>query len=274
MKTEIRTAIIMAMIVIVGIGGASAYFSSLEEPKVSDAKLSTNDQPVAKPTSVSSIDKSHFKKAPELVGIAGYINTTPEELKAVMQNKVVLYDFWTYSCINCQRTIPYLNAWNDKYTDQELLIIGIHSPEFEFEKDMSNVERAVKQYGIKYPVVLDNDHQTWNTFENRYWPRKYIADDEGYIRYDHIGEGGYDETEKVIQDLLKERASHLGLKVVEAQPLVELKEFEHTSLRTPELYFGYNFTPGRNQLGNSEGFIPGNDVEYVIPEKLQLHNYY
>ncbi|MEX0764692.1 MAG: redoxin family protein [Nitrosopumilaceae archaeon] len=276
MKAEIKTAIIMAIVLVAGIGGASAYFSSLEESKMVD----TQDQPDTQKQAannipiVSTIDKSGFKKAPDLVGIAGYINTSPEELKAAMKDKVVLYDIWTYSCINCIRTLPYITAWDEKYADKGLLIIGIHSPEFEFEKDINNVKTAVENYGIKYPVVLDNDMKTWKAFENRYWPRKYIADSEGYIRYDHIGEGGYAETEKVIQQLLEERNQLLGLNVAAAQPLVNLEEHKFSSSQTPELYFGYKFAFGRNQLGNSEGFKPDQAVTYSIPNNLQEDYFY
>ena len=133
---------------------------------------------------------------------------------------------------------------------------------------------AVDKNGITYPVVLDNDMDTWKAFENRYWPRKYISDHEGYIRYDHIGEGKYDETEKVIQELLVERASHLGFNIATAESLVEIEEFEHTSYRTPELYFGYKFAAGRNQLGNTEGFSPGNEVQYSLPNELKLHYFH
>jgi len=277
MKSEIKTAIIMGVILVVGIGGASAYFSSLEENKMTDTqnpldnvqKQEANNVPI-----VSTIDKSRFKKAPDLVGIAGYINTNQEELKATMKDKVVLYDIWTYSCINCIRTLPYINAWNEKYADKGLLIIGVHSPEFEFEKDINNVRTAVGNYGIKYPVVLDNDMKTWKAFENRYWPRKYIADSEGYIRYDHIGEGGYAKTEKIIQQLLEERSHLLGLNVAAAQPLVDLEEHKFSSSQTPELYFGYSFAFGRNQLGSSEGFKPDQIVTYSIPNKLQEDYFY
>ena len=277
MKTEIKTAIIMAIVLVAGIGGASAYFSSLEESNMTDTqnqpeniqKQVANSMPI-----VSTMDKSGFKKAPDLVGIAGYINTSPEELKAAMKDKVILYDIWTYSCINCIRTLPYITAWDEKYADKGLLIIGIHSPEFEFEKDINNVKTAVENYGIKYPVVLDNDMKTWKAFENRYWPRKYIADSEGYIRYDHIGEGGYAETEKVIQQLLDERSQLLGLNVAAAQSLVDLEEHKFSASQTPELYFGYKFAFGRNQLGNSEGFKPDQMVTYSIPNKLQEDYFY
>lgn len=275
MKTELKTALVMGIILVVAISGASVYFSSLE-PEIKDAqnKLDNSQIQGKDLAEIQKIDKSRFKKAPELIGISGYINTTPEDLKASMKDKVILYDFWTYSCINCIRTLPYITAWNTKYADQGLLIIGIHSPEFEFEKDFNNVQTAVKQYDIMYPVVQDNEMKTWKAFENRYWPRKYIADSEGYIRYDHIGEGGYAETEKIIQELLQERNQLLGLNIASMQPLVDLKEHQFIASQTPELYFGYNFAFGRNQLGNSEGFKPDQIVTYSLPEKLTRDYFY
>ena len=270
MKTEIKTAIILGIVIVGIVGSLSIVFSTLEQPQNTVLEENSSEQNLQ----TTSIDKSRFKKAPPLTGIAGYINTSPENLPSEIDGKVVLYDIWTYSCINCVRTLPYITAWNEKYADDGLLIIGIHSPEFEFEKSEENVRMAVDKHGIMYPVVLDNDKETWQAFENRYWPRKYIADHEGYIRYDHIGEGAYDETEKVIQQLLEERATQLGLNVAAAEPLVDLEEFEHTSFRTPELYFGYKFAYGRNQLGNSEGFNPGNAVTYSIPNDLKQHYFY
>ncbi len=260
MRTEIKSAIIMGIIIAGAIGGLSAYFTSLEAPS------NTNPQAM-------SIDKSGLKKAPELQGIAGYINTDAEQFKDQIKGKVVLYDIWTYSCINCQRTLPYIVAWNEKYSDKGLVIVGIHSPEFEFEKDIGNVKMATEKFGITYPVILDNDKEIWEAFANNYWPRKYIADDEGYIRYDHIGEGAYAETEKIIQDLLSERASRLGLKTDMSQPLVEIQE-SRSGARTPELYFGYDFAHGRDRLGNPEGFNPNNDVMYAIPDELQNDHFY
>ena len=151
----------------------------------------------------------------------------------------------------------------------------IHSPEFEFEKEhKQRSEMAVEKNGINYPVVLDNEKDTWEAFENRYWPRKYIADHEGYIRYDHIGEGGYQETEKVIQQLLNERANALGIQMASAEQLVDINEFEHSLFRTPELYFGYKFAQNRNQLGSEEGFQPGKIVTYTEPGSIDLHKFY
>lgn len=267
MKTELKSAIIFSIIIAGGIVGISVVFSTFDTQEFTSSNADSE-------LGIQSIDKSKFKKAPELAGISGYINTTPEELKEKIKDKVVLYDIWTYSCINCVRTLPFITAWDEKYSDQGLLIIGIHSPEFEFEKDISNVQMAVAKNGIKYPVVLDNDWETWKAFDNRYWPHKFIADHEGYLRYDHIGEGGYEETEKVIQELLKERATQLGLQTTEVQSLVNIDEFEHTNFRTPELYLGYSLASGRNQIGNQEGFNPEKEIQYTTPQNLRENYFY
>jgi len=266
MKSEIKTALILVMGIATAVGVISILFSSLDS-ELEPVSFIENEVD-------STIDKSKFKKAPDLVGIAHYLNTTPEQLASEMKGKVVLYDIWTYSCINCIRTLPYITSWNDKYSDEGLLIIGIHSPEFEFEKDKKNVDLALAKHGITYAVVMDNDWETWKAFENRYWPRKYIADHEGYIRYDHIGEGAYKETEKVIQHLLKERSASLGVQMASAETLVDIEEFQHTNFRSPELYFGYKFAQGRNQLGSAEGFNQNKITTYGEPDSVQLHKFY
>ena len=140
-------------------------------------------------------------QAPEIKGIKAWINSEPLTIEE-FRGKVVLVDFWTYSCVNCIRTFPYLREWNAKYADDGLVIIGVHSPEFEFEKDYSNVLRATQDNGITWPVAQDNDFETWQNYSNRFWPAKYLIDKEGVIRYTHFGEGAYDETEKQIRDLL------------------------------------------------------------------------
>ena len=266
MKSEVKTALIFGIVIATGVGVMSMVFSSLDE-EFENTSITQGDE-------ITSIDKSKFKMAPEIIGISNYLNTTPEKLSEDMKDKVVLYDIWTYSCINCVRTLPYITAWDDKYSDQGLLIVGIHSPEFEFEKDPENVKLAIDKHGINYPVVLDNEMETWKAFENRYWPRKYIADHEGYIRYDHIGEGAYKETERVIQKLLEERAASLGVQMASSTPLVDIDEFEHTLFRTPELYFGYKFAQNRNQLGSEEGFQPEKTVTYSESESIDLHKFY
>lgn len=266
MKSEIRSALILGIIIVIGIGIMSVVFSSFDEIESTNTFTEIN--------SVLKMDKSGFKMAPDLVGIAHYLNTTPEELSKEIKGKVVLYDIWTYSCINCVRTLPYITAWDEKYSDEGLLIVGIHSPEFEFEKDPENVKMSIDKHGINYPVVLDNDMETWKAFENRYWPRKYIADHEGYLRYDHIGEGGYKDTEKIIQQLLEERAVALGIQMASSDSLVDIDEFEHSMFRTPELYFGYKFAQNRNQLGSEEGFQPGKTISYSEPSSIDLHKFY
>ena len=266
MKSEIKIAIIFGIIIVIGIVIMSLVFSSFDQVSISNIPSDN--------TMLSQIDKSGFKKAPNIVGIAHYMNTTHEELTEKIKGNVVLYDIWTYSCINCIRTLPYITAWDDKYADKGLLIVGIHSPEFEFEKNPKNVQLALDKHGIDYPVVLDNEMETWEAFDNNYWPRKYIADHEGYIRYDHIGEGRYQETEKIIKQLLKERSSSLGIEITSNTSLVEIDEFEHSMFRTPELYFGYHFAQNRNQLGNQEGFQPEKTITYSEPEKIDLHKFY
>ena len=266
MNSEIKTGLILVMVIATGLAIIGILFTTLDQ-QVQPSTIFTDGN-------LTNIDKSGFKKAPNLVGIAEYLNTSVEELEEVMKDKVILYDIWTYSCINCIRTLPYITAWDDKYSEQGLLIIGIHSPEFEFEKDPQNVQIAMEKHGINYPVVLDNDMETWKAFENRYWPRKYIADHEGFIRYDHIGEGAYQETEKVIQRLLEERSQGLGVEMASASTLVDIEEFEHSLFRTPELYFGYKFAQNRNQLGSEEGFRPGTIVTYAEPENVDLHKFY
>ena len=139
----------------------------------------------------------------EIVDPTGFVNASSSfTLASLVGKKVILVDFWTYSCINCLRTIPYLNAWYERYASQGLEIVGIHTPEFDFEKDINNVRAAVQKYGIQYPVVLDSNYGTWNAYNNLYWPHEYLIDMAGYIVHDQVGEGNYAETESEIQKLL------------------------------------------------------------------------
>ncbi|HLF55083.1 MAG TPA: redoxin family protein [Candidatus Nanoarchaeia archaeon] len=221
-----------------------------------------------------AVQKKNGIPAPELVGIAGYINADNITIKDLVGKKVILVDIWTYSCINCQRTLPYLTMWYDKYNDKGLEIIGVHSPEFEFEKKYDNVKRAVEKWNIKYPVVLDNDHATWNAFMNRYWPRKYLIDIDGYVVWDHIGEGGYDEAERKIQELLEERMVKFGM--TDSIPLeiseIEAPEVEFYRINTPEIYLGYEFT--RGNFGNKEGLPKDKEVKYSVPSAIAQNNVY
>ncbi len=215
----------------------------------------------------NTIAQDEKNLAPELQGIEGYINAQSNLTLKSLRGKVVLIDFWTYSCINCIRTQPYLNTWNERYKDDGLVIIGVHTPEFNFEKVYDNVEKAVKKEGIQYPVVLDNNYATWNAFDNHYWPRKYLIDSKGKIRYDHIGEGAYDETEMKIQELLMERNESMKLsgtsKVTASSP---------GAIGTPEIYLGYQTS--RGNFGNSEQIIPEVKVNYTLPPQANFNNVY
>jgi thiol-disulfide isomerase/thioredoxin len=281
MNRDNISALIMAIAVVSLITGFAIYFNS---PYLNKAASSEQQESNFIPasidskngTTISQIDKSQFKKAPDFAKITGYINT--EEGRSInlkdLKGKVVLVDFWTYSCINCIRTLPYLVDWNEKYADKGLVIVGVHSPEFDFEKNIDNVKAAVQKYGIKYPVIQDNDKGTWDAYQNRYWPRKYLVDNEGYIRYDHIGEGGYAETEKVIQSLLVERAAQTGISAINLNTNTNtttpenVQTVDFTKVKTPELYFGYEFA--RASLGNSEGFKPNQTVTYSVPQRSDL----
>jgi len=205
-----------------------------------------------------------YPKAPELVGISGYLNSNNDLKIRDLEGKVVLVDFWTYTCINCIRTLPHLVSWNDKYSDDGLVIIGVHTPEFEFEKDYNNVQNAIEKYGIEYPVVQDNDYSTWRAYSNQYWPHKYLIDSEGFIRYDHIGEGGYEEIENVIKELL------LEINEMDFEDGLSIPDITPTTGNTRELYAGFNFALPRGQnIGNLEGLQPSKIINYSIPNDIK-----
>ena len=197
---------------------------------------------------------------PDLRGITAWINSDPLTLQQ-LKGKVVLIDFWTYTCINCIRTLPYLTSWDEKYRDKGLVIIGVHSPEFDFEKELGNVKAAVEKYNIQYPVALDNEYATWQAFDNHYWPHKFLFNKDGEMVYDHIGEGAYEETEAKIQDLLQELGQAVDMPLTPETPRPSLYQ-------TPELYAGYAFTAGRIPLGNPEGQIPETVQTYALPPSL------
>ncbi len=216
-----------------------------------------------------------YPKVPELASIDGYINTPdgkPITIGQFKGKKVVLIDFWTYSCINCQRTLPYLKAWDEKYRDQGLEIIGVHTPEFAFEHVLSNVQDAVNKFGLKYPTVLDNEYGTWNAFGNSFWPRKYLVDIDGFIVYDHAGEGNYDVTERAIQAALAERAKRLGSDMPStstAAPANVVTVDSH-QLGSPETYFGAS----RNEyLGSGSPGVQGEQV-FTEPSTIKPNSLY
>jgi cytochrome c biogenesis protein CcdA/thiol-disulfide isomerase/thioredoxin len=194
-----------------------------------------------------------YGQAPPLHPDGSWINSAPLSL-AQLRGKVVLIDFWTYSCINCLRTLPHLKAWYAAYHDKGLVIIGVHTPEFAFEHETSNVRAAVKRLGIEYPVMQDNRYKTWDNYANQYWPAEYLIDRQGRVRHTHFGEGEYDQTEALIRRLLGDRGAH-ARQVADETP---------TGLLTPESYLGYA------RLTNYAGRTPVPDTyaQYEFPGSL------
>ncbi|WP_374547183.1 cytochrome c biogenesis protein DipZ [Rhodoblastus sp.] len=202
--------------------------------------------------------------APSLSGAVEWLNSPPLSNEA-LKGKVVLVDFWTYSCINCLRALPYVRAWADKYRDQGLVVIGVHAPEFAFERDVGNVKRAVADLGVTYPVAIDNDFAIWRAFRNQYWPAHYFIDAQGRVRHHHFGEGEYDQSEKVIQQLLAEAgASGAAAGVVK----VEAKGVEAAAnladVGSPETYIGFaraeNFASPGGAVENESHLYAGADL--------------
>lgn len=267
------TRAIVLVVVLLGIVGAIVFFDSQKIKISPDLVVESNI--IINTNTVTKEEKAkEYDTAKELTGIAGYINTDDSfNITDLVGKKVILLDIWTYSCINCQRTLPYITGWYDKYKDQGLEIIGVHTPEFEFEKERENVIRATEQWGILYPVVQDNSYGTWHAYGNRYWPRKYLIDIDGFIVYDHIGEGGYEETERKIQELLEERKMALGEDMVITTDITKpegVEDVDFTQQRSPEIYFG---AARNNRLVNGK---PGQTGIQILkePEGLKTHFLY
>jgi thiol-disulfide isomerase/thioredoxin len=202
----------------------------------------TPAQFLASRASIVKQESTQYTAAPEITDPSGFINTAPFTLASLIGRKVVLVDFWTYSCINCLRTIPYVNAWYAKYKDAGLVIVGVHAPEFQFEHSQANVANAVKQLGIQYPVVLDNDMGTWDAYQNLYWPAEYLVNIDGFIVHTSIGEGNYNETESAIQAALMQRDEALGIPTSTVPTGFitpsDTIAITYNSVQSPETYFG------------------------------------
>ena len=216
-------------------------------------------------------------QAPEITGIRAWINSGPLTIEE-LRGKVVLVDFWTYTCVNCIRTFPYLKQWHAKYADDGLVIIGVHSPEFEFEKDYSNVLRATRDNGITWPVAQDNDFETWRNYSNRFWPAKYLIDKDGVVRYTHFGEGAYDETEKQIRRLLVDAGARLLDSPFEPsgnQPVDRTYIETRQGTVTRELYAGFVLAELGQYVRQPEFFKNlGSVVELEAPKVLKPGNIY
>jgi thiol-disulfide isomerase/thioredoxin len=207
---------------------------------------------------------------PDLNGAVAWLNSSPLTRNA-LRGKVVLIDFWTYSCINCLRTLPYTEGWAAKYKDAGLVVIGVHTPEFAFEKERANVEKAVRDLKINYPVAIDSDYEIWRAFNNEYWPAHYFVDGKGRIRYHHFGEGEYDESERVIQELLMENGAqslasgtiNVSANGVEAAP-------DHADVRSPETYVGYHRA---EHFASAEPIAQDSRKVYTLVPRLSLNQW-
>jgi thiol-disulfide isomerase/thioredoxin len=207
---------------------------------------------------------------PSLAGATGWLNSKPLTT-ADLGGKVVLVDFWTYSCVNWLRTEPYVRAWADKYMEHGLVIIGVHTPEFGFEKNVDNIRWAAKNYDVRYPIAIDSDYAVWRAFDNHYWPAIYLIDAEGRIRYRQFGEGDYDRTERAIQELLVEAGmSGFDRAPVSADGKGVEAAADWDSVRSPETYAGS--ARGEN-FSSPGGIIPGGSGDYEIPERLRLNQW-
>lgn len=206
-------------------------------------------------------DLASLRGAPDFGGATGWLNTPNGSAVDLVELRggVVLVDFWTYSCVNCIRTLPHLTAWYDTYRDHGLTIVGVHSPEFRFEKDPDNVRDAIEEHDIHYPVPQDNDFDIWDAYNNRFWPTHYLVGPYGKIRDVHIGEGAYAETEEKIRALLREA----GVTDLPQPVEEETDPGPRGSDITPELYAGHGRQP--DALGNPEGYQPGEVVDYTLP---------
>ena len=207
---------------------------------------------------------------PSLSGATGWLNSPP--LTAVgLRGKVVLIDIWTYTCINWLRTLPYVRAWAEKYKNQGLVVIGVHSPEFAFEKNVDNVRRAAKDMKVDYPIAIDTDFAIWRALKNEYWPALYIVDAQGRIRHHQFGEGGYEQSERIIQQVLAEAGnSSIGHDLVSVDPRGAEAPADWSNLKSPENYVGYDRT---ENFASPGGAVLDKPRVYAAPARLKLNGW-
>jgi thiol-disulfide isomerase/thioredoxin len=207
---------------------------------------------------------------PSFGGATGWLNSAPLTV-AGLSGKVVLVNFWTFTCINWLRQLPYVRAWATKYSGQGLVVVGVHTPEFAFERDFENVSRAVRETRIDYPVAIDNDYAVWSAFDNHYWPALYFADARGLIRHHHFGEGEYQQSEMVIQQLLAEAGSaSTGHELVSVDASGAEAPADWATLRSPENYTSYQRT---ENFASPGGVVLGKRHAYTVPAELRLNHW-
>ena len=254
---------VLARISAASTGGIEQRLVQMFTPAATPAKLpvqtAVDTQPVL----------DDLGEMPALSGAVQWLNSPPLTAES-LRGKVVLVDFWTYSCINCLRTLPYVKAWAEKYRNQGLVVIGVHAPEFAFERDIGNVTKEAKKLGIDYPIAIDNNYSIWRAFNNQYWPAHYFIDASGHIRYQHFGEGDYAQSERVIQELLRQAgAKNISSTVSQVSGQGVEQAAGNQAGISPETYLGYaraeNFASGKAE----QDMV----ARYGVPENLPLNDW-
>jgi thiol-disulfide isomerase/thioredoxin len=248
------------------------FFLNVKHARTSEAPIETvvEDTSEAQQMTPTAVPLPFEGELPSLNGATAWLNSPPLSA-ADLRGKVVLIDFWTYTCINWLRTLPYVRAWAEKYKDRGVVVIGVHSPEFPFEHDIENVRRVARDMRVSYPIAIDNDFAVWQAFANHYWPALYIVDAQGRLRYHYFGEGEYEQSELVIQHLLIEAGiggiAH-ELVSVDAQGVEAAADWG--SLRSPETYVGYERT---EHFASPDGAVLDKRHLYAAPERLRLNHW-
>jgi cytochrome c biogenesis protein CcdA/thiol-disulfide isomerase/thioredoxin len=257
--------------------GGNAMMSSSSQAMSGSNAMTGNQAPammamIAAPQAVAPA-------APSLLDFTGAVSwlNSPPLTAAALKGKVVLVDFWTYSCINCLRSLPYIRAWADRYKDQGLVVVGVHAPEFAFERDEGNVRQAVKDLAVDYPVAIDNNYAVWQAFGNQFWPAHYIFDATGKLRYHHFGEGKYSQTEMVIQGLLAEAKGQKGAPLAAASPELtgRAAAADDADLKSPETYIGYARASGfaAQSDGAAASLVQDRVHDYALPSQPALNEW-
>ncbi len=231
---------------------------------------SAEDKGMVHPITTAAVRLPIEGDFPSLGGATGWLNSPPLTASD-LRGKVVVIDIWTYTCINWLRTLPYVRAWTQKYGNQGLVVIGVHSPEFAFEKNVDNVRRAAKDLRVDYPIAIDSDYAIWRALKNEYWPALYIVDAQGRIRHHHFGEGEYEQSERVIQQLLSEAGrSGFGHELVRVDATGAEAAADWDNLNSPENYVGYGRTENFASRGGSVSDKPH---VYAAPDRLKLNDW-
>ncbi len=260
MSKKLIFIIILAVVIIILAGiyvDETVTINTSQPNNIAEPSNTIEPQNTSVTNSIPIVLLSDYGKAPNFKAGDNWLNSQPLTIDD-LKGKVVLVDFWTYSCINCIRTLPYVTKWYDTYKDKGLVVVGVHTPEFTFEKDTNNVKNAISQFGIHYPVVQDNDYAIWDSYNNEYWPAEYLINQKGEIVEEHFGEGNYDKTENDIRYLL-------GMNTT----TIKINPDNLKNIGSPEMYFGtdrlQNLTPDQ-----TPSLTPKN---YTISQNLALNNF-